>query len=656
MGRKDFQVKIRGYRVELGEIESCLLEYPDVTKTVVIDRLDAANKKYLIAYIVADQEVAHQDLRKHLGEKLPEYMIPSYFVSIDEIPLTANGKIDRKALPEPDYDAIAEEDHVAPRDEIERELALIWQELLNLPKVGITDDFFESGGDSLKAATLVSRIHERLGVRIRLTEVFKSSTIEALAGALRSFTDHEHYIPIPEAGELEHYAATSPQRGFYVMQQVDPGNLSYHMPTIAFELHGELDRERIEKAFVDLIARQESLRTSIELVDETPVQNVHGEVPFAIESFEVAGLDPEEERKKVREIIKAFVRPFDLATAPLFRAALIKFEEERHLLVIDIHHIITDGSSMILFMAQFLMLYRGEELPPLRIQHKDFAQWQMSEAGRQEMEKQERFWLEEYKGEVKSFDLPTDFARPKVQTFDGSLVVFDLEEEQVKALKQLALDREATLFMVLLSIFTIFLSKISQQEEVLVSMPVANRRHSDLQQVVGMFVNTLVVRNFPEKDKTFAGYLQDTRKKTLSSFDNQSYPLEELVSNLNLKRDAGRSPLTDTMFVMHNVDIPMVEMPGITIKRYFAPQEHTQRDLTLAVASRANQLNISFQYNINLFKHETIERYAGYFREILGIVLENPDIRIADIHVDHSMLSAGSGAGDVDLGFADEMN
>ncbi|MEC0099809.1 non-ribosomal peptide synthetase, partial [Paenibacillus thiaminolyticus] len=409
LGRIDHQVKIRGYRIELGEVEAQLLKIASVQEAVALAREDGDGQPYLCAYIVADKELTSGELKSALSQKLPGYMVPSCFVQLEYMPLTPNRKINRKALPAPDGSMQTGADYVAPRTAVEGQLAQIWQEVLGLPRIGVKDHFFDIGGHSLRATALVAKLHKEMGIEMPLREVFQSPTIEQMAEVI---TDKEHqaaYRSIPITQESAYYPVSSAQKRLYILSQMEGGELSYNMPGV-LEIEGALERKRLEEAFRQLIRRHETLRTGFELVGGEAVQRVHRDVAFAVKHVQVK---EEEANAHLRE----FMRPFDLRQPPLLRARLLELRPDRHLLLFDMHHIISDGASLGLFLREFAQLYEGAELPPLRIQYKDYAAWQQGEMQRERMSKQEAYWLEVFGGEVPVLDLPADYTRPLVRSF-----------------------------------------------------------------------------------------------------------------------------------------------------------------------------------------------------------------------------------------------
>ena len=541
LGRIDYQVKIRGFRIELGEIENRFRKHESVKEAVVIAKDDPQGGKYLVAYLAAERELTVAKLREYLAQELPDYMLPSYFVMLERMPLTPNGKVDRKALPEPVPGFNTGVEYVAPANATEERVALLWQDILGLEKVGTKTNFFELGGHSLKATTLISRIHQEFGVDVPLREVFRTPTVAGLAQFINGAKE-SIYSAIQPVDRREYYPMSSAQKRLYVLAQLDTTGTAYNLPAI-MRVEGNLDRTRFEEAFRQLVARHETLRTSFEMWDGEPVQKINEEAEFHITYLEST---PEE----AENIVRGFIKPFDLKKAPLVRLCLVKVGEDRHLMMFDIHHIISDGTSIRIMVKEFAGLYNGEQLPELRIQYKDFSVWQNELSGSAVLKKQETYWLELFAGEVPILNLPTDFPRPSIQSFEGDYFNFQPGRVLTGKLNNLAVETGTTLYMVFLSAYNILLYKYTGQEDIIVGSAIAGRLHADFNNLIGMFVNTLPVRNNPEGEKTYREYLKECKENALQFYENQSYQFEELVDKIDLPRDISRNPLFDTYFYL----------------------------------------------------------------------------------------------------------
>ncbi|MCX6580369.1 MAG: amino acid adenylation domain-containing protein [Candidatus Aminicenantes bacterium] len=645
LGRIDRQVKIRGYRIELGEIENRLLTHPGITGALVLVREDHAGDRYLCAYIVCNKgadfpgfAILKNELKDYLSRSLPEYMIPGYITEVEAIPLTPSGKIDWRKLPGPVVKG--EEGYHAPRDFTEKKLVELWVEVLGRDPlqetIGIDDNFFNLGGHSLKATILASQIQKEFEVKLPLVEIFRAPRIREMGEYIKSMVKSK-YVSIEPAEERKYYALSSAQERLYVLQQISFDSTSYNMPYV-IPLPGDIDMAKLESTFKALIARHESLRTSFALKNEEPVQLIHRDVHFSIGNYEAA-IDEELEK-----IMAEFVRPFDLSGAPLLRVNLLARGPRRRDLLIDMHHIITDGISQEILRKEFMALYGGEQLTPLRLQYKDYSQWQNSQIEKERLKQQESYWLNEFAGDIPVLELPTDYLRPLIQAFDGDAVNIEIPGEETHALIALGLAGSATPFMVLAAMFNILLAKLSGREDIIIGTPIAGRRHADLEKIIGMFVNTLVLRNYPIGQQTFREFLKEVRERSLEAFENQEYPFEELVEKVGVNRDTGRNPLFDVMFSMQNVENISAGArvdgereqaeKGDDLENIF---QTAKFDLTLTVvdvgAGPDRRWLFSFQYCTKLFKKETIQRFARYFKNTASIIIKDPGLKLKEIEV-----------------------
>ncbi|TKH36518.1 non-ribosomal peptide synthetase [Paenibacillus polymyxa] len=625
-GRKDHQVKIRGYRIELEEIEAALLKHADINEAVVIDREDSSVGRYLCAYIVSDREVTVTEIRELISKELPDYMIPSYFMRIAKVPLTINGKLDRKALPLPDGRINTGTEYAAPSGEVEERLALLWQDILGIEKVGRNDNFFMLGGHSLKATSLVARIHKEFNVDIPLKEIFKTPTILEIASYIED-SKESLYQSIQRAGDMEYYPMSSAQKRLYILNQLEGAGIAYNIPGIIL-LEGTVDKARFEQAFHSLIERHESFRTSFHMIEEELSQKVHDKADLSIMYLETS-------EEKVPEIVEKFIRPFDLGKAPLLRVGLVKIGEARHIMVFDMHHIISDGVSNDILVREFISLYEGKILPPLRIQYKDYSVWQRELFAGAAISKQEEFWLQTFQGEIPVLDLSTDYPRPAVQSFEGDYISFEADSELAVRLNKLGSDNGATLYMTLLAAYNVLLSRYTGQEDIIVGSPIAGRPHADLQDIIGMFVNTLAMRNHPQGEKTFIVFLKEVKENALKAYDNQDYQFEELVDKLDIRRDMSRNPLFDTMFAIYNVGKAELITSDLSFKPYNKGIEGriSKFDITLNAFETEDGIAFELEYCTRLFKKETVERLGAHYINLLEEIAAYPEKRLYEIEM-----------------------
>jgi amino acid adenylation domain-containing protein len=635
IGRVDQQVKIRGFRIELGEIESQLEKHDKIREAVVTAKESKNGEKYLCAYVVADNECPVSQLGQYLSRQLPGYMIPSHFVKLDMIPLTPGGKVDRKVLPEPDAPT-GTEAYTAPQDEIEKKLVEIWSEVLSLEKekIGIDANFFWLGGHSLRAITMVSRVHKELNVKLPLAVLFKIPAIRDLAQYIKeSAEDKGTWIEPIE--KKEYYSLSSAQERFYVLQHIDPESTAYNMP-ITIKLEGPLVKERFEKAFKKLIDRHESLRTSFGLVKGEPIQRIHEKVDFAVGYSESSGSGP-------GKIIANFIKSFDLAKPPLLRLGFIKIAEKEHILMFDMHHIITDGISMGIFIKDLMAFYAGKELPPLRLQYKDFSRWQHDQLTSGKLKKQQEYWLGLFSGELPVLKMPWDYPRPPVQSFEGDSISFHFEAELSRKLNLLVRESGTTLYMVLLALYNILLSKYIRQKDVIVGTPTAGRKHPDLENIIGLLLETIAIRNYPEGEKTFEEFLEEVKENTLNAYENQAYPFSQIIKQPGIENenDRSRNPLFDVMLIVQNIDTRLEDLriDELKIEPYQGTSHKVSKvDITLEAVEGEEGIFFNLEYCTKLFKRETMIRFINSFKKVASVVLEDRKIRLKDIEIPHDLI------------------
>jgi len=629
LGRIDHQVKIRGYRIELGEIESKLSACEGIREAAVVVKETNSGDKYLYAYIAVQGEIDEAPLKNRLAAELPAYMIPTHFIRLEKIPLTPSGKVNRKALPE--FERSVGDGYTPPRDKVEENLVKIWSEALGIDetKIGSDDNFFILGGHSLKAAIMIANIQRSMQVKVPLAQFFQRPTVRELAKYIYE-AEKEKLIAIELTEKREYYPASSAQKRLYILQRISPGSTAYNMPRM-IELEMEPDAEKLEMVFKKLIKRHEVFRTSIRMIDGVIVQQVHDSVAFALEYYK--GEDGETET-----LTRNFIRAFDLSRPPMLRAALVKTREQRILLAVDLHHIIADGISHTLLMENFMAFYSGKNPAPLPIHYKDYSQWQDNAKMRANLRQQESYWLRKFQEEPPLANIPLDFIRPSARDFEGKEYNFSVSEETTQKLRRLALHEGVTIYMLLFSLFTLLHYKISGQEDIVIGTPVAGRQHPDLQRIIGMFVNTLAIRNYPRGEKVFDDFLTQLKQEILLAFENQDYPFEDLVDKVGVKRDMSRNPLFDIMFAHKNIayepgDIAYDQIPDFKPQPYSYENRSAKFDITLTYEDEGERMGFKLTYAPKLFKQGTIERYAAYFKEIADRVTANPCQRLQEIDI-----------------------
>ncbi|MCP4220803.1 MAG: amino acid adenylation domain-containing protein [bacterium] len=634
LGRLDHQVKIRGFRIELGEIQDRLMQHVRVKEAVVTNGQKGGDA-FLCAYFVpidtiGDEAAFIDGLRLFLTETLPKYMVPQCFIQMDALPLNSAGKVDRKALPP--AETISTRQYVPPRNKTDDLLISIWAGILGLEEntIGIDDNFFRIGGHSLKTVQLATRVHKEFDVSVPLRDLFRINTVRGLSDYLENW-DEEQFVSIKRTAEKPHYPLTPGQKRFFFIQEPDPDNLSYHMVEL-LRIKGRPNKEKFEKFFKQLIRRHESLRTTYMTAKGEPVQVIHPDIPFEItrnhiSAYHTVGGDSE---GRIKDIARRFVQPFDLGTPPLIRAELIQMEEADYILAVDMHHITSDGTSTGIFINDFMELYKGNALPPLKLQYRDYADWLTEKRERQKQkEAKETDGMEEYL----SLELPTDFPGPADPGFDGESLCFQFSREETAALQTLALEEDVTLFMLLLSIFNVFLGKLCRRENIVVGSPIAGRVHYDLHPIVGLFINTLVLRNYPATEKSFSVFLQEVKATSIDAFRHQEHQYDDVLEKSGLCCERGRNPLFDVMFVLQNMDMPLLEFPDIVMWREKGIDVSAKFDLTLYTEVIDGILECKMEYRTRLFTKETIGRFIDYFKTITAALLKKPDREIGSIEM-----------------------
>lgn len=638
LGRIDRQVKIRGYRIELEEIESLLCKHPSVKEAALIQNEISPGNVILYAFVArtpwtdkADSDSLEIEdlelvLKDFLGGKLPDYMVPAQIITIEPIPRRATGKVDYAKLVELFQEQSL--DVTKPRNPIEEKLSYLWTDVLHTDKISLFSRFFDLGGNSLNLMSLITRIHREFDIRISLQDFFNNPTIEKQAQLLEKTLGKLTFCPIKKAPKKSFYPLTPAQKRIFMMQQLEIESTAYNLP-FSFILEGKLDRQRMIETFRKLIQRHESLRTSFKLIEGEPQQQIHPHV-----DFELINLDL---------ITNIFVRSFDLSCAPLFRVGISRDEHIQgsiqYIMVIDMHHIIADGVSLGILLREFMVLYEDRQLTVLNLQYRDFAQWQNDPEQVQSRKKQELYWLQEFAGfdQSKPLNLRPDFERPEIMNFEGTTSGFAIDQEKIKALTSLASEEGTTLFTVLLTIYTILLAKISGQSDFAIGTLSAGRIHTDLDNMIGMFVNTLALRCQYEGEKTFAQYLSSIKKKSLEAFENQDYQFEDLIRELGAVRSQNRNPLFDTMFIYQNLTLQELKIPGLKLKPYELENNISKFDLSMNCSESGNGYHFHMEYSTKLFKKEKIARYADYFKQIVSSVATNKNTRLEEIFIVHEL-------------------
>ncbi|TGE12802.1 non-ribosomal peptide synthetase [Hymenobacter elongatus] len=639
IGRVDDQVKVRGYRIELGEIQFLLEQQEGVQQAVVVVK-DIQGEKTIVAYWEGSSEQSNKELKAALGKSLPAYMVPTYWVKMDKIPLNSNGKVDKKLLPLPSQKGAEAAALVEPTTELEIRLQQLWKEVLNKKDVGIRSNFFEVGGHSLRATRLKSLILKRMGKDISLNELFQYPTIEQQASLLER-KNETRFREISLADHSQFYPVSFTQERLWVLTRFEDASVAYHMPA-AFRVQGTLDAALLEQAFRQVIARHESLRTTFTEHEGAPVQLIHeaAEINFAIRTLPVAATSS---ATQVEELLQQqWKQPFDLEKGPLLRSVIIDIAGQEQILSFCMHHIISDGWSIGVLVKEVLQAYealaQGQEAlwAPLALQYKDFAVWQRQELSSEKLDNHRQFWLGEFSNLGTTLSLPADFDRPAIKTYSGGTTTVLFDPALSAPLKQLANSADLSLFMVLLGGVNVLLSKYSGQHDITVGTPVAGRDHIQLEDQIGFYVNTLAIRNQLSAEQSFLSLAQQQKDKLLNAFEHQVYPFEMLLADLNLKRDLSRSPLFDVMVIMQNTEASKASQAlssALHFERLELNTGVTKYDLTFCFSEEADGLRLSLEYNTDLYAPATITRMGQHLTTLFGQVAANPALALSEVNV-----------------------
>ncbi|MEO8240510.1 MAG: amino acid adenylation domain-containing protein [Flavobacterium sp.] len=638
-GRKDHQIKLRGYRIELSEIENAILSFSQDIKQAVVAVKKKNNDDVLAAYYTETTAEEKTGLRNYLEKQLPGYMVPSYFIKVDAVPLTPNGKVDKDALPEITNTLTAKKQYTAPADDLEKTLAEIWEQTLGIYPIGVNDQFFELGGHSLMISQIINLIYKKLQKSVPYKVFYTNPTIKDLKKALKN----QSYLPILQAKFKNSYPLTGSQNRLWILSQLEGGSLAYNMPFVV-KLTGNIDTYKFEESFKLLIKRHEILRTYFK-------PNEAGEINQFIQSAASFDFTVKQEDfsliKNNEEYLKRYFNEqsniaFDLEKAPLIRAILIKAKKEEFLFFLSMHHIIGDGWSMELLVSEVVTIYNALiegtpiALPDLTIQYKDYTEWLSQEKNLEANLESEKFWLQQFEGEIPVFDLPAFKKRPLVQTYNGETIVHQFSADFLNKLKTFSTENEATLFMTLMSGIKSLLYKYKDQQDIIVGTPIAGRDHPDLENQIGLYLNTIAIRTHFKEKNSFLEIVKQEKETLLQAYEHQNYPFYNLIDKLNLKRDRSRSALFDVMVILQNQRqlknlVNQQELSELKIENYPFNSNAAQFDISYAFTESNDGLSLSIQYNTDIYDAFLIERMFAHFEILMTEAIKSPSQDIAEI-------------------------
>ncbi|MVF12545.1 amino acid adenylation domain-containing protein [Ketobacter sp. MCCC 1A13808] len=653
LGRKDHQIKLRGYRIETGEIQTVINSHDSVRDCHVDVIKTATGAEQLVAWVIANVDPGNGEqhapdtlvLSAHARQHLPQYMVPDVWLTLDAFPLTPNGKIDRKALPKPNP-VSRSANHVEARTPLEVSLAEIWRDVLQLDQVGVHDNFFEIGGHSLLATQVAARIRSRLGKTVTIREFMSDPYIESLARRIEKQEKQSDELPLLAVSRDQRIPLSFAQQRLWLLDKIEPGSLAYNVPTL-LRVKGNIDTELLQQALAAVFNRHEGLRTYFAEDEEGPYQAFLAEtdwmLPVAdIEVDSASPLPEDVEAELKRQVAIELMTPFQLDGGPLFRAKLFRISAQEYVFSVVIHHVVTDGWSMNLLIkdlaAAYIQLstYGSVFFEPLSVQYADFAYWQRTRLTAEKQKQLLSYWTHSLNG-VEPLSLPTDYARPPVQTYNGNTLRFSLPATVVTALKVTAQQTGASLFASLLSAYAVLLQRYSGQQDFCIGTPVAGREHTELETTVGFFVNTLAIRVQPRGELTFRQLLDAVKLRLMDDFSHQEVPFEQIVEALDPARDMSRSPLFQVMLAYQNLPVDKQLTAGqslasdLSLESYNPGVDSSKYEMTLTLWDNEDSLGGSLQFNTDLFAVSGMRKLVKDFQQLIASLADHPDLPLCEI-------------------------
>ena len=637
LGRKDHQVKLRGYRIELGEIENAISKFSKDIKQAIVVVKTVKNEEVLVCYYVENDSIEKSKLRVYLQEQLPSYMVPNHFVVIGSVPLTPNGKINKKALPEITEGDITRKEYVAPRDQTEQTLITIWEEVIGVKNVGVKDHFFELGGHSLMISQIINRIHKQLNKSVPLKTFYTNPTVESLRDVLKD----QEFFAIDRVTKSDCYVTTPSQQRLWLLSQLED-NQAYQI-TGAVEINGNVIKDDFIKAFGYVIERHEILRTYFKnneqgVLHQYIISKLDIDFNLCFEDFSKSQFPDQSAENYIKEQQN---KGFNLSNAPLFRAALLKVEENKYIFFLAMHHIISDGWSLEVLTSEIIESYiqlkknNTISLPDLQIQFKDYAAW-LTKANLEDSQKLSReYWLNTFQGELPVLELPSFKNRPLIKTYTGKELNYEFPIKVLSQLKAFSQQQQVTLFMTLMSAIKTLLYRYTNQTDIIIGTPIAGREHSDLESQIGLYLNTLAIRTQLDNKDNFIEVLQKEKQQLLDAYTHQNFPFDILVEQLKLKRDVSRSPLFDVMVVFQNQQ----QLSGfqsktlnsdMAIKDYKLERESSQFDLSFTFIEKEG-LSLDISYNTDIYEEEFVKGIFTHLENIFDQIIEYPSIPLVEI-------------------------
>ncbi|MBR6034267.1 MAG: amino acid adenylation domain-containing protein [Clostridia bacterium] len=623
LGRKDSQIKIRGLRIELDEIKEKIVQIDGITNCIVVKSVLEDSHEFLCAYYTANNTITGDSIRQSLRSSLPDYMIPQYYILLDSLPYTPNGKIDKNKLPKPDISDNSY-DIIPPRNDTDLKLINIISDYVGISNVNINASFFDLGGDSLTAINLCSRIYNEFHVEIFVKDIYNHPLIRELSDLILERSPSNTY-KIEKAATQESYPLSSAQKRIYyasmmygernTLYNVSGGLLLDSIPNVA----------KLEESFNEVISKQASLRTYFVTTENDVVQKIQDQVQFSIDVDEV-DLDS----LHLDQVFKNFIKPFDLSMAPLLRAKLFKLNDGKVLLAVDTHHIISDGTSLSILINSVCKTYNGESICEPQIDYKDYAIWECSSINNNSFNDAENYWLDLLSGDLPVLNMPSKKLEHS-RSYKGDVVSGQIDSELVNKINKLSKEFRVTPYMIMLSVYYILLYKYTSQTDIIVGTPIINRNFPELHDIIGMFVNSLPLRTNIDSSLAFKDFLNNIRTISLESFTYQYYPIDNIMKKINQSTNGKNSSVFDTMFVFQNEIYPSISFGNIKSDYYIPRSNVSKFDFTIEVTPQPDKFNILFEYNIELFTKDYVQGLLNHYINILKEVLNNVDLTIANI-------------------------
>lgn len=619
LGRKDKQVKVRGFRIDTGQVEHAIRSINGIEDVIVITK-KKENEDVLCAFFISDGDITSQEIRSGLRTKLPSYMVPSFCIRMDTFPINRSGKVDMNQMPDISFVQGTETDDTKKGTEFEEQIRQIYKEVLNLPNVGLDENFFDIGGQSLKAMSMVNTVKKNLGKNMTVRDLMTYSTPRVLAAFLEGVSDVTLEPIRKVTNRTGKYLQSDAQKRIFIVDQFDEEGLSYNLP-MAFEIFGEIDLDKLQIALKKMLQRNEILRTGFEVEGDNAYQIVHDEVVPAIEIIDVSDINIESDEERYAHAMEGFVRPFDLDKPPLMRVRVIKCKMST-ILMIDVHHIIADGYTMNLLVKEFNALYNGEELPDPVIQYCDYTEWMR----KRDFEQDKRFWKKIFADGVPKTELFIGKKMKGRRSYKGDSCTRRMYTGSRKDVIEFADRTNTTEFMILLAAFSLVISRLSNQEDMVIGTPIACRTRPELENMIGMTLNTLPIKLNVEGNKTFQEYLKMIRDYVLKVYDHQDYPLNDIVETLEMDYQTGGSPF-DILFILQNNESEQLAFGNMPMRRVEVDDRKISKyDLVLSIRPEADTFEVDFEYSTDIYASEDVDVIADAFNTLLGRMLNQPDV------------------------------